>query len=353
MKTSNIANGIANALNLSPKSLEIIADYVDINNKIYHNFNVVLEVVKTMAKLDVTPNSNNDSSDNISVRGYNLSIPYETLPMIIGKTYLSFHILDNSEKDNKTIAIDRTKQILIIEQSQSLFLNRLNALNRFIKENSLEFPIQFNSHYVLNLFHYPELLLRTFILNHFKFIDGSTYSLDDKDIVSANLGGLKFIFHKEQFLKEFNEFTNMPDVEKAYKFLIYKYLGDFLSLLPDLEETKDIEKLFNLKSKDGIENTIRGMQARLVELGVTDMYGEFEIARYTSNEIIELISNIHFLQNPNSKPFDKVAVSYLTSNNKRGTFITGNGFDFSLSKEYEANNPSYRFAEKLIIRKHD
>ena len=90
MKTSNIANGIANALNLSPKSLEIIADYVDINNKIYHNFNVVLEVVKTMAKLDDTPNSNNDSSDNISVRGYNLSIPYESLPMITGHTFLPF-----------------------------------------------------------------------------------------------------------------------------------------------------------------------------------------------------------------------------------------------------------------------
>lgn len=354
MKTSNIANGIANALNLSPKSLEIIADYVDINNKIYHNFNVVLEVVKTMAKLDVTPNSNNDfNSDNISVRGYNLSIPYETLPMITGQTFLSFSILDDSEKDNKTRAIDRTKQSLIIEQSKSLFLNRLNALNRFIKENILEFPIRFNSHYDLNLFHYPERLLMTFILDHFKFIDGSTYSLDDKDIISANLGGLKFVFNKEQFLKEFNEFTNMPDVEKAYKFLIYKYLGDFLSLLPDLEETKDIEKLLNLKNKDGIENTIRGMQARLVELGVTDMYGEFEIARYTSNEIIELISNIHFLQNPTSKPLDKVAVSHLTSNNKRGTFITGNGFDFSLSKEYEANTPSYRFAEKLIIRKHD
>ena len=121
MKTTNLANDIANALNLSPKSLEIIADYVDINNKIYHNFNVVLEVVKTMTKLDVAPSSNNDSSDNISVRGYNLSIPYETLPMIIGKTFLSFNILENSEKEDKTRAIDRTKQVLIIEQSQSLF----------------------------------------------------------------------------------------------------------------------------------------------------------------------------------------------------------------------------------------
>lgn len=113
MKTSNIANGIANALNLSPKSLEIIADYVDINNKIYHNFNVVLEVVKTMAKLDVTPNSNNDSSDNISVRGYNLSIPYESLPMITGHTfYLSL--------------IKSIKQhFLIILNSQQL-LNKAN-----------------------------------------------------------------------------------------------------------------------------------------------------------------------------------------------------------------------------------
>ena len=348
MRTTNIANDIFNALNLTPKTREIIADYVDINNKIYHNFNVVLEVVKTMTKLDVEPNSNNDSSDNISVRGYNLSIPYESLPMITGHPFLPF-----SDQEYKTTFSNHIKQSAVIEQSKSLFFNRLNALNRFIKENSLEFPIRFNSHYDLNLFHYPERLLMTFILNNFKFIDGSIYPLDDKDIISANLGGLKFIFHKEQFLKEFNEFTNAPDVEKAYKFLIYKYLGDFLSLLPDLEETKNIEKLLNLKNKDGIENTIRGMQARLVELGVTDMYGEFEIPRYTSNEIIELISNIHFLQNPTSKPFDKVAVSHLTSNNKRGTFITGNGFDFSLSKEYETNNPSYRFAEKLIIRKHD
>lgn len=348
MRTTNIANDIFNALNLTPKTREIIADYVDINNKIYHNFNVVLEVVKTMTKLDVAPNSNNDSSDNISVRGYNLSIPYESLPMITGHAFLPF-----SDQEYKTTFSNHIKQSAVVEQSKSLFFNRLNALNRFIKENILEFPIRFNSHYDLNLFHYPERLLMTFILNNFKFIDGSIYPLDDKDIISANLGGLKFIFHKEQFLKEFNEFTNAPDVEKAYKFLIYKYLGDFLSLLPDLEETKNIEKLLNLKNKDGIENTIRGMQARLVELGVSDTYGEFEIPRYTSNEIIELISNIHFLQNPTSKPFDKVAVSHLTSNNKRGTFITGNGFDFSLSKEYETNNPSYRFAEKLIIRKQD
>ena len=268
--------------------------------------------------------------------------------MITGRAFLPF-----SDQEYKTTFFNHIKQSAVIEQSKSLFFNRLNSLNRFIKENSLEFPIRFNSHYDLNLFHYPERLLMTFILNNFKFIDGSIYPLDDKDIISANLGGLKFIFHKEQFLKEFNEFTNAPDVEKAYKFLIYKYLGDFLSLLPDLEETKNIEKLLNLKNKDGIENTIRGMQARLVELGVSDTYGEFEIPRYTSNEIIELISNIHFLQNPTSKPFDKVAVSHLTSNNKRGTFITGNGFDFSLSKEYETNNPSYRFAEKLIIRKQD
>ena len=348
MRTTNIANDIFNALNLTPKTREIIADYVDINNKIYHNFNVVLEVVKTMTKLDVAPNFNNDSSDNISVRGYNLSIPYESLPLITVHAFLPF-----SDQEYKTTFSNHIKQSAVIEQSKSLFFNRLNSLNRFIKENSLEFPIRLNSHYDLNLFHYPERLLMTFILNNFKFIDGSIYPLDDKDIISTNLGGLKFIFHKEQFLKEFNEFTNAPDVEKAYKFLIYKYLGDFLSLLPDLEETKNIEKLLNLKNKDGIENTIRGMQARLVELGVSDTYGEFEIPRYTSNEIIELISNIHFLQNPTSKPFDKVAVSNLTSNNKRGTFITGNGFDFSLSKEYETNNPSYRFAEKLIIRKQD
>ena len=126
-----------------------------------------------------------------------------------------------------------------------------------------------------------------------------------------------------------------------------------LSVLPDLEETKDIEKLLNLKSKDSIENTIRGMQARLVELGVTDMYGEFEIGRYTSCEIIESISGIHSLQKQNSKIFDRVTIGYLITNNRRGTFIKANGFEFSLSKEYKSDNPSYRFAEKLTIRKLD
>lgn len=348
MKTSNIANGIANALNLSPKSLEIIADYVDINNKIYHNFNVVLEVVKTMAKLDVTPNSNNDSSDNISVRGYNLSIPYESLPMITGHTFLPF-----SDQEYKTTFSNHIKQSAVIEQSKSLFFNRLNALNRFIKENSLEFPIKFNSHYDLNLFDNPERRLTTFVLDHFVFQNNTITARDNKDIISANIGGLKFIFHKERFLKEFNEFTSAPNVGTAYKFLIHKYLGDLLSVLPDLEESKDIEKLLNLKNKGSIDNTIRGMQARLVELGVTDMYGKFEVGRYTSSEIIELISGIHSLQNQNSKIFDKVTIGYLIINNRRGTFIKANGFEFSLSKEYKSNNPLYRFAEKLTIRKLD
>lgn len=348
MKTSNIANGIANALNLSPKSLEIIADYVDINNKIYHNFNVVLEVVKTMAKLDVTPNSNNDSSDNISVRGYNLSIPYESLPMITGHAFSPF-----SDQKYKATFSNHIKQSAVIEQSKSLFFNRLNALNRFIKENSLEFPIKFNSHYDLNLFDNPERRLTTFVLDHFVFQNNTITARDNKDIISANIGGLKFIFHKERFLKEFNEFTSAPNVGTAYKFLIYKYLGDLLSVLPDLEETKDIEKLLNLKNKENIDNTIRGMQARLVELGVTDMYGKFEVGRYTSSEIIELISGIHSLQNQNSKIFDKVTIGYLIINNRRGTFIKANGFEFSLSKEYKSNNPLYRFAEKLTIRKLD
>lgn len=349
MKTSNIANGIANALNLTSKTREIIADYVDINNKIYHNFNVVLEVVKTMAKLDVTPNSNNDfNSDNISVRGYNLSIPYETLPMITGHAFSPF-----SDQEYKTTFSNHIKRLAVIEQSKSLFFNRLNALNRFIKENSLEFPIKFNSHYDLKLFDNPERLLTTFVLDHFVFQNNTITARDNKDIISANIGGLKFIFHKERFLKEFNEFTSAPNVGTAYKFLIHKYLGDLLSVLPDLEESKDIEKLLNLKNKGSIDNTIRGMQARLVELGVTDMYGKFEVGRYTSSEIIELISGIHSLQNQNSKIFDKVTIGYLIINNRRGTFIKANGFEFSLSKEYKSNNPLYRFAEKLTIRKLD
>lgn len=346
MRTTNIANGITNALNLSPKSLEIIADYVDINNKIYHNFNLALEMFKIASKFEIPPRTKQDD-DNDFVRGYRFSIP----DAILGPMDPISHALFSDEPQLK---LQKIKQESAIGQSTSLFFNRVNSLLRFIRENNLEFPIRFNSHYNLALFEYTERFLDVFILDHFKFIDGLAYSLDNKDIISANLGGLKFILHKETFLKEFNEMKfNPANSGKASEFLIHKYLGDFLSLLPDLEKEEDIKKLLNLKSKDSIENTIRGMQAQLVEFGVTDMYGEFEVGRYTSRDIIELISGIHFLQNPNSKLFDRVAIGYLITHNQRGTFIKANGFEFSVSEEYKTDNPSYRFAEKLIIRKLD
>ena len=344
MRTTNIANDIFNALNLTPKTREIIADYVDINNKIYHNFNLALEMVKIAYKFEISPPTECDDDNNF-VRGYRFSIPQT----VFGPMDPFPCALFSDEPQSK---IEKIKQETAINQSTSLFFNRVNALLRFIRENKLEFPIRFNSHYDLALFEYTERFLDAFISDHFKF-GRIVSSIDNKDIVSANLGGLKFIFHKDAFLEEFNAMKfNPANLEKASELLIHKYLGDFLSLLPDLEKEEDIKKLLNLKSKDSIENTIRGMQARLVELGVTDMYGEFEIERYTSREIIELISGIHFLQNQNSKRFDRVAIGYLITHNQRGTFITANGFDFSVSKEYKVNNPSYRFVEKLIIRKH-
>lgn len=348
MRTTNIANGIANALNLSPKSLEIIADYVDINNKIYHNFNLALEMVKIASKFEILPPTECD--DNNFVRGYRFSIPQT----VFGSMDPFSQALFSDEPQSKLTNIDKIRQETAISQSTSLFFNRVNSLFRFICENKLEFPIIFNSHYNLALFEYTERFLDVFILDHFKFIDGLAYSLDNKDIISANLGGLKFIFHKDEFLEEFNMMKfNPANSAKASEFLIHKYLGDFLSLLPDLEKAEDIEKLLKLKNKESIENTIRGMQAKLVELGVTDMYGEFEVGRYTSRDIIELISGIHFLQNQNNKLFDRVAIVHLIRNNQRGTFIKANGFDFSVSEEYKSDNPSYRFAEKLIIRKHN
>ena len=348
MRTTNISNDIFNALNLTPKTREIIADYVDINNKIYHNFNLALEMVKISSQFEISPATECDD-DNEFVRGYRFSIPQT----VFGLMDPFSRALFSDELRSKLTKIEKTKQETAINQSTSLFFNRVNSLLRFIRENKLEFQIRFNSHYDLNLFEYTELFLDTFILGHFKFgkIASST---DNKDIVSANFGGLKFIFHKDAFLEEFNAMKfNPPNAEKASVFLIYKYLGDFLSLLPDLEKEEDIEKLLKLKNKESIDNTIRGMQARLVDLGVSDMYGEFEIGRYTSREIIELISGIHFLQNKNSKPFDRVTIGYLIAHNQRGTFITANGFDFSLSEEYKVKNPSYRFVEKLIIRKQD
>ena len=346
MRTSNIANNIANALNLTPKTREIIADYVDINNKIYHNFNLALEMMKILPKFEISPPTEHDD-ENDFVRGYQFSIP-ET---ILGSMDPFSCALFSEELQSKLTKIEQIKQDTAIGQSNSLFFNRVNSLHRFIRENNLEFQIRFNSHYDLGLFEYTDRFLDAFILEHFRF-GRIISSPDNKDIVSANLGGLKFIFHKEEFLKEFNELkTNPADYGKASKLLVHKYLGDFLSLLPDLEKEEDIQKLLNLKNKESIDNTIRGMQARLVELGVTDMYGEFEIERYTSREIIELISGIHFLQNQNTKPLDRVAISHLITHNRRGTFITGNGFDFSVSNEYKVNNPSYRFAEKLKIRK--
>lgn len=345
MKTSNIFNGIANALNLSPKSLEIIADYVDINKKIYHNFNLALEMVKIASQFEIPPRAKHDDKNDF-VRGYHLFLPQT----ILGAMDPLSCALFSDEPQSK---FEEIKQEIAIRQSTSLFFNRVNALLRFIRENNLEFQIEFNSHYDLSLFEYTDRFLDDFMLEHFKFSKIAS-SLDDKDIVSANLGGLKFIFHKDEFLEEFNMMKfNPANSGKASEFLIHKYLGDFLSLLPDLEKEEDIEKLLKLKNKENIDNTIRGMQALLVELGVTDMYGEFEVGGYTSREIIELISGIHFLQNPNNKLFDSVTISHLIRNNQRGTFITANGFEFSVSEEYKSDNPLYRFAEKLTIRKLD
>ena len=345
MKTTNLANDIANALNLTLKTREIIADYVDINNKIYHNFNLALEMFKIASKFEIPPRTKQDD-DNDFVRGYRFSIPDAIFgPMDpISRALFS---------DDPQLKLQKIKQESAIGQSTSLFFNRVNSLLRFIRENNLEFQIKFNSHYDLNLFEYTDRFLDAFMLEHFKFIDGLAYSLDNKDIISANLGGLKFIFHKETFLKEFNEMKFNPgNSGKASEFLIHKYLGDLLSLLPDLEKESYIQKLLNLKNKESIDNTIRGMEARLVELGVTDMYGEFEIEHHTVWEIVELISGIHFLQNPNSKRLDRGAIGHLIRHNQCGSFIRANGFDFSVSEEYKTDNPSYRFAEKLIIRKH-
>lgn len=68
MRITNIANDIFNALNLTPKTREIIADYVDINNKIYHNFNLALEMVKISSQFEISPPTECDDDNEFALR---------------------------------------------------------------------------------------------------------------------------------------------------------------------------------------------------------------------------------------------------------------------------------------------
>lgn len=325
---------------------EIIADYQKVRNDIIHNHSVLNKVAETLYFLKTEKMGYNNipaysTSNDLEISRQNKAKGYENATLTdslidilayrgIGAGYHTFYDLPLAD-------VERSRFILDLGKSRALFKNYFHALARIVNKRELNIYLEYNSPIMgywleddalsrLQDF-VPDLLRKDESITAFQF----------------NVGGVKIDVDLTKFRQAV---ANMK--ERIYLYLqdenivdlfIHLYLNDILAQFPNIENDDEVLAFLSITDKEHTNQAILKIEEKLAKLGVTQLFGEFTLQSESNVcDVVNYVSKIFYLKErldaPERRPY--VSTPYEVRQRfeflRRGSFISENNFEFSVSK---------------------
>lgn len=325
---------------------EIIADYQKVRNDIIHNHSVLNKVAETLYFLKTEKMGYNNipaysTSNDLEISRQNKAKGYENATLTdslidilayrgIGAGYSTFYDLPLAD-------VERSRFILDVGKSRALFKNYFHALARIVNKRELNIYLEYNSPIMGYWFEddalsrlqdfVPDLLRKDESISAFQF----------------NVGGVKIDVDLTKFRQAV---ANMK--ERIYLYLqdenivdlfIHLYLNDILAQFPNIENDDEVLAFLSITDKEHTNQAILKIEEKLAKLGVTQLFGEFTLQSESNVcDVINYVSKIFYLKErldaPERRPY--VSTPYEVRQRfeflRRGSFISENNFEFSVSK---------------------
>ena len=325
---------------------EIIADYKNVRNDIIHNHSILNKVSETLSLLKTEKTEYNNipaysTSNDLEIsrqnkaKGYENAILTDSLFDIlahrgIGAGYHTFYNLPLAD-------VERSRFILDLGKSRALFKNYFHALARIVNKFELDIYLDYNSP-IMSYWFKDEALSR---LQDF----ASDLLRKDESIITFqfNAGGVKLDVNLPEFrqavakMKE-RIYLYLQD-ENIADLFIHLHLNDILSQFPNLENEDEVLEFLSITNKEHTNQAILKIEEKLAKLGVTQLFGEFTLhSESNACDAVSYISKIFYLQERLDAPERRLYIStpYDVRQRleflRRGSFISENNFEFSVSK---------------------
>lgn len=325
---------------------EIIADYQKVRNDIIHNHSVLNKVAETLYFLKTEKMGYNNipaysTSNDLEISRQNKAKGYENTTLTdslidilvyrgIGAGYSTFYDLPLAD-------VERSRFILDVGKSRALFKNYFHTLARIVNKRELNIYLEYNSPIMGYWFEddalsrlqdfVPDLLRKDESISAFQF----------------NVGGVKIDVDLTKFRQAV---ANMK--ERIYLYLqdenivdlfIHLYLNDILAQFPNIENDDEVLAFLSITDKEHTNQAILKIEEKLAKLGVTQLFGEFTLQSESNVcDVVNYVSKIFYLKErldaPERRPY--VSTPYEVRQRfeflRRGSFISENNFEFSVSK---------------------
>ena len=325
---------------------EIIADYQKVRNDIIHNHSVLNKVAETLYFLKTEKMGYNNipaysTGNDLEISRQNKAKGYENATLTdslidilvyrgIGAGYSTFYDLPLAD-------VERSRFILDVGKSRALFKNYFHALARIVNKRELNIYLEYNSPIMGYWFEddalsrlqdfVPDLLRKDESISAFQF----------------NVGGVKIDVDLTKFRQAV---ANMK--ERIYLYLqdenivdlfIHLYLNDILAQFPNIENDDEVLAFLSITDKEHTNQAILKIEEKLTKLGVTQLFGEFTLqSELNVCDVVNYVSKIFYLKErldaPERRPY--VSTPYEVRQRfeflRRGSFISENNFEFSVSK---------------------
>lgn len=325
---------------------EIIADYQKVRNDIIHNHSILNKVAKTLyfLKTEKTEYHNipaYSTSNDLEISRQNKAKGYENATLTdslidilayrgIGAGYSTFYDLPLAD-------VERSRFILDVGKSRALFKNYFHALARIVNKRELNIYLECNSPIMGYWFEDDALSrLQDFVPDLLRKDESIT-------VFQFNVGGVKIDVNLTKFRQAVAEmkeriYLYLQDENIVYLF-IHLYLNDILAQFPNIENDDEVLAFLSITDKEHTNQAILKIEEKLAKLGVTQLFGEFTLQSESNVcDVVNYVSKIFYLKErldaPERRPY--VSTPYEVRQRfeflRRGSFISENNFEFSVSK---------------------
>ena len=325
---------------------EIIADYQKVRNDIIHNHSVLNKVAETLYFLKTEKMGYNNipaysTSNDLEISRQNKAKGYENATLTdslidilayrgIGAGYSTFYDLPLAD-------VERSRFILDVGKSRALFKNYFHALARIVNKCELNIYLECNPPIMGYWFEDDALSrLQDFVPDLLRKDESIT-------VFQFNVGGVKIDVNLTKFRQAV---ANMK--ERIYLYLqdenivdlfIHLYLNDILAQFPNIENDDEVLAFLSITDKEHTNQAILKIEEKLAKLGVTQLFGEFTLqSELNVCDVVNYVFKIFYLKErldaPERRPY--VPPPYEVRQRfeflRRGSFISENNFEFSVSK---------------------